>query len=495
MWTFDDFPTARVRDEYGWGPDQAWLDRVRLGSVRLEGGCSASSVSAEGLVQTNHHCVVDCVQNFSRPGENVVITGFRAGARNEERRCEGMAAQVLTAITDVTQRIAQATAGASAQNFTRMRDAEISRIESACRQGAPDKRCQVVKLYQGGQYKLYEYKRYNDIRVVFAPELNAAFFGGDPDNFNFPRYCLDAAYVRLYENNRPASTPNYLRWRSTSLEEGELVFISGNPGTTSRLLTTSQLAFQRDHFLPWRLAYLSELRGRLLAYSALGDEQRRIASDTMFGVENSFKALTGRRQALVDPEGFGSVARRENELRERVRRNRSLSREVGGAWEEIAAAQETHRGFYLAHQFAEPRLGAGAELLSWARFIVRGGVERQKPDAERLPNFTEARIANIESYLLAETPVDAALDEILISFWLSKMREALTADDPLVRKLLGRENPEDHVSPISQSASACGRAAQRRSPRPTIRSSPSTATWTRTLAHCTRAMWKRSKVR
>ncbi|MBI1187893.1 MAG: S46 family peptidase [Alphaproteobacteria bacterium] len=442
MWTFDNFPSDEVREAYGWAPDQAWLDRVRLGSVRLEGGCSASIVGAEGLVQTNHHCVVDCVQNFSSPGENVVLTGVRAMSRAEERRCEGMAAQVLMNITDVTQRIEGATADVDAQGFTRARDAEISRIESECRGEAADKRCQVVTLYQGGQYKLYEYKRFEDVRLVFAPELNAAFFGGDPDNFNFPRYCLDVAFLRLYENDRPARTPNRLQWRSDPLRDGELVFISGNPGSTSRQLTAAQLAFQRDHFLPWRLSYLSELRGRLIAYSAQGPEQARIASDTLFGVENAFKALTGRRLALADPQGFGVVEAREANLLQSVASSADTSQTLSAAYGDIAEATQTFRGFYLAHQFAEVRLGGGSELMSWARDLVRAGDERAKPNAERLPAYTDARIGSVRQRVLAETPVEGALDEILISFWLSKMREYLTADDPLVRKVLGEESPE-----------------------------------------------------
>ncbi|MEQ1493472.1 MAG: S46 family peptidase, partial [Terricaulis sp.] len=297
MWTFDNFPSARVQDAYGFSPDRAWLDRVRLGSVRLTTGCSAALVSGQGLVQTNHHCVVDCVQNFSRPGEDLVRTGFTTASQAEERRCPGFAAEVLSAITDVTSRINAATAAASWEAFTRARDAEISRIESACQRGAANRRCEVVSLYQGGQYKLYDYRRFTDVRLVFAPELDAAFFGGDPDNFNFPRYAFDVAFLRVYENDRPARTPNRLRWRSTPLEAGELVFVSGNPGSTSRLYTTAQMAFMRDYFLPWRLSTLSELRGHLLAFSAQGDEEARIASDTLFGVENSFKAFVGERLA------------------------------------------------------------------------------------------------------------------------------------------------------------------------------------------------------
>lgn len=462
MWTFDNIPANAMRESYGFAPDQAWLDRVRAGSARLEGGCSGGVVSANGLVQTNHHCVIDCVANLSGPEENLVAAGFRARTRNEERRCEGMAVQIVTGIENVTQRIERATANAGAQGFAAARDAEISRIEEACgATGGPARRCQVVTLYQGGQYSLYSYHRYDDVRLVFAPEDSAAYFGGDPDNFNFPRYCFDVGFIRLYENGRPAATPNFLRYRTTPLADGEMTFTSGYPGATSRQLTTAQLGFQRDHFLPWRLTYLSELRGRLAEYGSRGAEQMRIVQDTLLNVENSYKAFNGRRSALVDPDGFGAVAARENDLRTRIAASSALARETGDAYLAIETATNTYRGFYLAHQFAEVRAGAGSELVNYARDLVRGAAERQRPNAERLPAFTEARIAAVQARLFADTPHEAALEEMLVAFWLSKMREALTADDPLVRRVLGRESPEGLARRL-MSTTRLGDAGERR---------------------------------
>jgi hypothetical protein len=442
MWTFDNFPADQVEAAHGFAPDQAWLDRVRLASVRLVTGCSAALVSDQGLVQTNHHCVLECVQNFSRPDENLIETGFKALAREDERQCAGYAAEILTAISDVTDRLTAATAQASGEAFTRVRDAEVSRIESECQGDAANRRCEVVELYQGGEYKLYDYRRYTDVRLVFAPEIDAAFFGGDPDNFNFPRYCFDVAYLRLYENDAPVATPDYLPWRSTPLEDGELVFVSGNPGSTSRLHTTAQLAFERDHFLPWRLTSLAELRGRLTTYAALGPEEARIASDTLFSAENSFKGLSGRRNALVDPNVFGARAEGEAELQAQVAADQALAADAVDAWEEIAAAQAAYRGFFLAHQYAEQRAGGGSELFSYARGLVRAAEERAKPDAERLAPYTAARLPSLERQLFAETPVEAPLEEMLLSFWLSKTREYLTTDDPLTQAILGQESPE-----------------------------------------------------
>jgi hypothetical protein len=435
MWTFDNFPSAKVQAAYGFSPDQPWLDRVRLGSARLAGGCSASIVSAEGLVQTNHHCVLSCVQDLSKPGRDTVREGVLPRSRAEEEVCPGVAVEVLQSIEDMTARIGAATAGKSDAAFTSAYDGEVAAIERACKDGKADRRCQVVKLYQGGQYKLYQYKRYDDVRLAFAPELDAAFFGGDPDNFNFPRYAFDVAFLRVYENGSPAATPNRLQWRSTPLNDGELVFVSGNPGTTSRALTTAQLAFQRDHLMPMRIATLQELRGRLIARGQHDPEFARQASSTFFGIENTLKAMTGRRNALVDPAVIAAKQADEAGL---VRRNRA----VASAYADIAKATAAYQRFWIAHHFLEVRPGQGSQLMVWARTLVRGAEERAKPDAQRLPEFTDARLAAIERALMANAPAEAALQQELLSFWGSKLREWLSADDPLVKKVLGRESPE-----------------------------------------------------
>ncbi|MEJ0060829.1 MAG: S46 family peptidase [Terricaulis sp.] len=449
MWTFDNFPAARMRAELGWAPDQAWLDRVTEGTARIEGICSASSVSGQGLVLTNHHCVRDCVQELSTAEADYLANGFMSHARNEERRCEGMAVQRLLRVTDVTERIDAAANGVSGPDFPRVRDAEISRIESACVGTDAAKRCEVVALYQGGRYALHEYKRYEDVRLVFAPEAEMAHFGGDPDNFNFPRYALDVAFIRLYENGAPAVTPNHLRLRAEPLAEGDIVLVSGNPGMTSRLLTTSQLTFQRDYLLPWRLADLSELRGRLLAYAARGPDQARNVADDLIGVENSFKGFTGRRLALVDASAFARIGAAEADLQARVRRNRAAQRDIGDPWGEIANAQEAYRGFYLAHQYLEARAGGGSrgvagasDLFAWARDLVRAAEERERPDAQRLPKYTVARIGAVEQAVLAERPIARDLEEVELAFWLTKLREYLTVDDPRAQRVLGRESPE-----------------------------------------------------
>lgn len=448
MWTFDNVPRAKMQAEIGMAPDQAWLDRVRLGSGNLR-GCSSAIVSAEGLVQTNHHCVVGCLQRFSTPENDTVRNGFRAMSRAEERQCQGMSLAVLQQALDKTAEIKAATAGKTGGAFTQARDGKIAEIERACKGDAKDVTCRVISLYQGGRYTLHRYKDYNDVRMVFAPEYAAGFFGGDPDNFNFPRYAFDVAYLRVYENGQPAATPNRLVWRSEPLKDGEPVFVSGNPGATSRLLTTDQLAFQRDVVLPYRLALLGEQRGRLIQFSKASAENARVAADRIFGIENSFKALTGRRAALVDPNAFGMIQKKEDELQAAIQRNRRLRADVGDAYGEIARAVATERQFFLPAQFVEYNFGNGSALLGYARTLVRGAAEREKPDSQRLTAFTDARRQTLEQGLFAARPISADLEEVLISFWAEKMREYLTADDPLVAKALGKESPEQLAKRIA----------------------------------------------
>ncbi len=448
MWTFDNFPAERMRAEMGWAPDQAWLDRVMAGTARLP-GCSASNVSGEGLVLTNHHCVISCVTALSTADANYIDAGFMARTREDERRCPNMSVQVLTGVSDVTQQIDAATTNAAPETFAAARNAEIARIESACTSGT--QRCEVVTLYQGGRYALYNYKRYDDVRLVFAPEHAMAAFGGDPDNFNFPRYCIDFSFLRLYENGAPAATPEHLTLRFDPVAEDEVVLIAGNPGRTSRLRTTAELAFERDLNLPWQIASLAEVRGRLTAYAAQSADQARIASSALQSVENSFKGLSGRRQALADAEGFARVAAAEQDLQTRVRRNRAATREVGDAWGEIARAHETYRGMFYRYQYLEARAGERSLLFSWARDLVRGAAERRRSDGERMPRYAEARLASVEQALRADRPATPSFEELHLAFWLSKMRENLTVDDEAVRAILGAESPEALAHRLAQS--------------------------------------------
>ena len=443
MWTFDNFPVARMIEAYGFAPDQAWLDRVRLASVRLSSGCSAGLISDTGLVQTNHHCVVECVTSLSEPGRDLNELGFLAGSRLEERLCPALSAEIVTAISDVTARVRAATAGKTGGDFTAARNAEVSRIESACQGSSQTKRCEVVSFYQGGQYKLHEYRNYNDVRLVFAPEAAAANFGGDPDNFNFPRYGFDVSFVRLYDGGKPAATPGHLRWRSMPLKEGEPVFMSGNPGSTSRGDTLAEIAYARDVFFPWQMTVLSELRGRILRFVQESPDHARIAADVLYETENTLKAYIGTRAALVDPDVAAVLAANEEDMREGVADDPELAKEAGPAWQDAAEAMRAFRAIYLARSYAESRAAEGSLLFAYARMLVRAAEEKSKPSGARLEEYNDASLPDIEQDLFAEPPVEPKLEELLLAFWLSKTREYLTVDDPLVRKILGRETPEE----------------------------------------------------
>ena len=442
MWTFDNFPSAQVEAAYGVKIDRRWLDTVQAASVRLTSGCSASVVSGEGLVLTNDHCVIDCQQALSTSEQDYVKNGFVPAGRSEERTCPGMQAEILTSITDVTGQINAATAGKTGGDFIRARDAAIAQAESsACGADAGTERCQVVSLYRGGQYKLYKYRKYADVRLAFAPEYASAFFGGDPDNFNFPRFNLDAAFLRLYENGRPARTPQHLTWASRAPKEGEPVFVSGNPGSTDRMMTVSQLETQRDLAIPVSQLQRSELRGRLIRFSAESPEHKRIALDTLTGVENSFKVFYGRQFALSDPAFMDAKRASEAELKAKVAADPKLAAAIGDPWAEIDKAQAAYAEHYLRYRQLETSPGV-SDLFYYARALVRGAQERAKPAGERLPEFGQARLPLLEKELLDAQPVEAALEELALAYWLSKTREYLLPDDPAVKLLLGKESPE-----------------------------------------------------
>ncbi len=441
MWTFDNFPIARANQTLGTNIDQAFLDKVRLSSVKF-GGCSAGVVSGDGLVMTNNHCVATCVANLSTQAVNYAETGFTPRSREEELKCPGGTAEILTDIADVTARMHAAGAGLEGQAFTRARDAEAGRIEQEACGAATDKRCQVVTLYRGGQFKLYTYKKYADVRLAFAPEDRAATFGGDLDNFSFPRFAIDAAFIRLYENNAPAATPTHFAWNASQPVEGTPVFVSGSPGATQRLLTRDQLFSVRDVVLPMDQLLASELRGRLIRFSEESDENAFIAMDPIVGLENTYKRGLGRMRALVDPAFMATRAEGEADFRRRVAADAALTARVGDPWADLAAVQPIQRELYPAYAMLEAQAGGGSQLFSWARTLVRGAQERARPSAERLPEFADSRLAAVQSGLFAERPVYPTLDQVRMEWWLSKTREWLTVDDSRVRDLLGPESPE-----------------------------------------------------
>ncbi|WP_415288947.1 S46 family peptidase [Brevundimonas sp. S1H14] len=448
MWTYDNFPIARANQTLGTNIDQAWLDRVRLSSVKF-GGCSAGVISAEGLVMTNNHCVSSCVANLSTPQLQYNETGFTPKSREEELQCPGASAEILTDITDVTERVQKAGAGLDGQAYTQAREAEAGRIETENCGDDAKIRCQVVSLYRGGQFKLYKFRKYSDVRLAWAPEDRAATFGGDLDNFSFPRFAIDAAFIRLYEDGKPAATPTHFTWNPNKPTEGEPVFVTGNPGSTQRLLTQAQLMTIRDVVLPLDQLIASELRGRLIRYSEEGADQAFIAMDPLSGVENTYKRGRGRMAALIDPAFMDQLAGQETVFRRGVAENEALSAEVGDPWAVLTDVQPIARELYAPMALLEGGTGmgttsvaGGSPLFQWARAIVRGAQERAKPSDQRLAEFADSRLPGVQSGLFAARPTYPALEQVRLEWWLSKTREWLTVDSPYVRTLLGKESPE-----------------------------------------------------
>ena len=432
MWTFDNFPAAKMRATYGWAPDQAWLDKVRQAAVRLTGGCSASFVSAEGLILTNHHCVAGCAEQNSTAKNNILKVGFVAGTRERELKCSGQQAEVVTSIRDVTADVKGAVGSASGEAAVKARNAAIAKIESANCTDKATTRCQVVSLYGGGQYKLYTYHKYSDVRLVWVPEAQAAQFGGDPDNFNFPRYSLDASFLRAYEGGKPAATPAHLQWIARAPIDGEATFVVGNPGSTQRLYTSEQMAMQRELVLPMRVTTYSEFRGRLITAMESSPAKNREGHQALEGLENSLKVYLGQKRALDDPAFMGKLAAAEADLKAKS------GNKFGNPWVDIATATQSYRNLYLARYFALPR----GDLFNYAITLVRAADERAKPDSERLPAYTESALPLVQKRLLDPEPIYPWLDQLQLEWSLSKAREYLGPDDQETKLLLGKESPE-----------------------------------------------------
>jgi len=439
MWTFNNFPSQKVQAKYGFSPSQSWLDHVRESSLRIAQGCSASFISPSGLVMTNHHCVVECEEQLATAQENIVETGFSAKTAAEERKCPALELDQLTQIGDVTSEVKSAMSGKTGDAANKALRAEEAKLQQSCGTD-PSIRCDVVTLYHGGIYNLYHYKRYTDVRLVFAPEFAVAQFGGDPDNFNFPRFDFDIGIVRAYENGKPATSKDYLRWSANGSKAGDLVFVSGNPGGTSRQLTISQLEFLRDHAFPWQMPLLAEYRGQLEEFMTRGPEQMREAKEDEFFVSNSFKADFGRQAALLDPQFFGNKVNDEQKLRGAVNADAKLAGDAS-AWDDIAKIQHLREQLYLRYGDTNGYL-VQSGLLGNAINLVRAASERTKPNSERLPEYTDQALITLQQEMAATIPVYKDLQELDLSYLFTIIRRDLGADDPFVRKMLGNESPE-----------------------------------------------------
>ena len=464
MWTFDNPPRDAIQQKYGVSLDSAWLDRVREATVRLETGCTGSFISGDGLILTNHHCAEDCIAQNSSEGNDLVAAGFLAGTREKELKCQEDAVSVLVGTEDVTAKVAAALKGVAPAGLVEARRAALTKLEQDCEEssakakGGPLK-CERVALYQGGQHWLYKYRRYEDVRLVFAPERDMAAFGGDPDNFQFPRWCLDMSILRAYEGDKPAKTPNHLRFDWDGAAPGDAVFVVGHPGDTDRLLTVSQLALQRDTFMPFWLMRFSELRGRMIQYSKTGEEPRRTAESYLNSIENAIKVRRKQFDALLDPALQENAAAKEKALRDSVAANPALA-SASGAWSEIDKAQDTWRNILVPHTFLEGGAAFNGNLFGYARTLVRAAAERSKPNESRLPEFTEARLPAVAQGLKAGAPIYPEFEILRLSFGLERMREWLGPDDPVVRQVFGNDSPDSLASRLVKQSSLADPAAR-----------------------------------
>jgi len=432
MWTFDNPPLKQLKAKYNFTPTQAWLDHLRLSSVRLNDGGSGSFVSPNGLLLTNHHVARGQLQKNSTAEHDYLRDGFYATTPDQEMKSPDLEVNVLVGMEDVTARVQGAAKGISDDaKALKARDAEIAAIEKESK----DKtglRSDVVGFYQGGEYWLYTYKAYTDVRLVFAPEQQAAFFGGDPDNFTYPRYDLDMALFRVYDNGKPLHTDNFLKWSAKGAAPGELIFISGNPGSTERDDTVAQLLVQRDVIGPAVTDYLERRIATAQAYAAQGPEQARLVGSLIFGLQNSLKVYIGRKEALADPAILAKKEAEEADFRAKVAANPEWQKSYGDAWNAIAKVEEQVKPEFKSQMFRR----TDSRLFGIAQTIVEYVAEVKKPDGERLPQFHDAGLSSVKFQLLSPAPVEIPTEKLYMAAALKLGEEKLGDNDTYIQAIL-----------------------------------------------------------
>ncbi len=440
MWTFDNPPTKQLKEKYGFTPTQEWLDHVRLASVRFMDGGSGSFVSPNGLVLTNHHVAMGQLQKISTAETNYVATGFYAATPEEEIKCPDLEVNILFSVEDVTKEVMAALKEDMTDAETlKARDAVIAKIEKE----SLDKtglRSNVVSLYRGGEYWLYRYKKYTDVRLVMAPERQAAFFGGDSDNFTYPRYDLDFAFFRVYENDKPVQSEHYLKWNAKGAGENELVFVSGNPGSTDRLYTYRRLEFQRDIFYPIVLKYIDRRLEMLAEYSARGEEQARRALGQIFGFQNGKKALSAEFDQLMNENLMAKRKKDEEDFRKFVASKPEWQEKYGDAWDVIAETVEKNQDIFKKLFFQQLQ---GSRMAGYATNIVRYVVEVKKDDADRLPGYHDSELEELRFRLFSPAPIYKDFEEALLIGNFKLSMEELGADDEFITTVLKGRSPEE----------------------------------------------------
>jgi hypothetical protein len=457
IWLFNSIPDSlrsEIKRQYRFDLQQPFLDHLRTASVHFNGG-SGSFVSPDGLLFTNHHVASGCVQSLSSQENDYMKNGFHARTREEEKQCPGLRVRVLSEIRDVTSQV-QSAAGDEADSAegNRLRKAEMSKIENECSADGFD--CNVITLYAGGRYHLYRYKEYDDVRLVFAPESQIAFFGGDPDNFSYPRYCLDITFLRAYVDGKPAKPENYLRWSKRGMRDGELQFVSGHPGSTGRLNTMAQLEFFRDVSYPMLLKRVESVIADAMAYSDRGDEEKRIALDVIFGMQNTKKAYTGFLSGLRDNDLMDIKRKQEAELRAAISKDDDLKQQYGTVWDTLSAAMKSYAEIYERSLLFETFAVRGSTLFSFARGINRYAEEIEKPNDDRLRGFNDANIPNLKRIFSRDVPVYPEFETIMLANGLTALAERFP-DDETVKKLLGGKTPMD----VAQAAVSASKLADK----------------------------------
>jgi hypothetical protein len=440
MWLLNDPPRQLLQERHGFELTDAWLERAQHASVRFNNGGSGSFISAEGLLITNHHVGADCLNKLSPPGKDYYRDGFLARTHAEELKCPDLELNVLRSIEDVTGRVNDAVKPdmTPAQAFAARR-AVMAQIEKE----SLDKtglRSDVVTLYQGGLYHLYRYKKYTDVRLVMAPEHAIASFGGDTDNFEFPRFNLDVCFFRAYEDGRPVKPQHFFRWNPGGPQVGDLVFVTGHPGTTNRLETLAKLRHRRDLTLPYTLARLRMQEALLQQYAALGPEQDRQAQKFLPRVANARKAFAGMYQGLLDPATLARKGQEEADLR-RLAEGSKNAKSYLDAWDRIAAAQKALEGFERLYAFLERGDAFDSELFHIARHLLRLAVERPRPNADRLREYRDSALESLEFQLFSPAPIAPALERVRLAGSLTFLAEQLGGDHPLVVKVLAGKSP------------------------------------------------------